>query len=201
MRRIDKLDKIKPEDAVPLFIKIKRLILGKTKPDGFTRLMFTISLFCWVLLSFWNGLSYFVLLSSDIIEKYKGFSVNQIIIKNGQDLGFNGPEFLISITDFYFYTLFIWGFIFLGLVFMYRKKQRYIFFIFGGLFVHFVYMFYALGLQYFIEDVSTFDKILYAIIILVTFLHSILMNKEKEEKIDYDHEDTSIKNEVSEDYE
>lgn len=188
MRNVDKLDQIKPKDAVPLLIKIRRLILGKTKPDNFTRLMFTISLFCWVLLSFWNGLSYFVLLSSDIIKKYKGFSVNQIIIKNGQDLGFNGPDFLVTITDFYFYTLFIWGFIFFGLVFMYRKKQRYILFILGGLLIHFIYMFYALGFQFFIEDVSTFDKILYAVIIVVTFLHSILMNREKEEQVNYEWE-------------
>lgn len=188
MRRADRLDKIKPKDAVPLLIKIRRFILGNTKPDSFTRLMFTISLFCWVLLSFWNGLSYFVLLSSDIIEKYKGFSVDQIIIKNGQNLGFNGPNFLVIITDFYFYTLFIWLFIFIGLVFMYRKKQRYILFILGGLTVHFAYMFYALGFQFFIEDVSTFDKILYALLILVTFLHSILMKKEKEEQVNYEKE-------------
>lgn len=188
MKRPHKLDNIKPEDAVPLLIKIRRLILGKKKPDGFTRLMFTIALFCWVLLSFWNGLSYFILLSSDIIEKYKGFSVNQIIIKNGQNLGFNGPEFLATITDFYFYTLFIWAIVFVGLVLMYRKKKAYTLFILGGLIIHFVYMFYALGFQFFIEDVSTFDKILYAILIVGTFVHSILMKKETEEKEAYNEE-------------
>ena len=186
MFKADKLDQIKPKDAIPLLIKIRDFALGKKKPDGFTRLMFTISLFCWVLLSFWNGLSYFVLISSNIIEQYKGFSVNQIIIKNGQNLGFDGPEFLASITDFYFYSLFIWAFIFIGLVFLYRKKQRYIFFVLGGLTIQFTYMFYTLGFQYFLEDVSFFDKILYAVLILVTFLHSILMNKEKEEEPEED---------------
>lgn len=195
MFKADKLDQIKPKDAIPLLIKIRDFALGKKKPDGFTRLMFTISLFCWVLLSFWNGLSYFVLISSNIIEQYKGFSVNQIIIKNGQNLGFDGPEFLASITDFYFYSLFIWAFIFIGLVFLYRKKQRYIFFVLGGLTIQFTYMFYTLGFQYFLEDVSFFDKILYAVLILVTFLHSILMNKEKEEEpeenIQFHEEDAS----------
>ncbi len=188
MRRTHKLDNIKPEDAVPLLIKIRRFILGGTKPDGFTRLMFTVSLFCWVLLSFWNGLSYFIVLSSDIIEEYKGFSVNQILIRNGQNLGFNGPEFLDTITSFYFYTLFIWGFIFIGLVLMYRKKRSYTFFVLGGLSIHFIYMFIVLGFQYFIEDVSPFDKILYGILIIVTFLHSVLMKKETEEQVNYEWE-------------
>lgn len=174
------IDQLKPEDAIPLLVRIRTLILGKQKPDGFTRLMFSISLFSWFLLTMWNGISYFVLLTSEIIEENKGFSVNDVIIKNGQNLGFNGEEFLESITTFYFNSLFVWLFIFIGLALMYRKKRLYTFIVLGGLGVHFIYMFIILGFQYFIEDVSFFDKILYALLIMVTIIHSFLMNKEKD---------------------
>jgi len=174
------IDQLKPEDAIPLLVRIRTIILGKQKPDGFTRLMFSISLFSWFLLTMWNGISYFVLLTSEIIEENKGFSVNDVIIKNGQNLGFNGEEFLESITTFYFNSLFVWLFIFIGLALMYRKKRLYTFIVLGGLGVHFIYMFIILGFQYFIEDVSFFDKILYALLIMVTIIHSFLMNKEKD---------------------
>jgi hypothetical protein len=174
------IDQLKPEDAIPLLVRIRKLILGKQKPDGFTRLMFSFSLFSWLLLTVWNAVSYFVLLSSDIIQQNKGFSVNDVIIKNGQNLGFNGKEFLASISTFYFNSLFVWLFIFVGLALMYRKKQIYTFFVLGGLAFHFIYMFIVLGFQYFIEDVSFFDKILYAVLIVVTLIHSFLMKKEKD---------------------
>ncbi|WP_417266412.1 hypothetical protein [Brumimicrobium sp.] len=174
-----KLDQLKPEDAIPLLVRLKTLILGKNKPDGFTRLMFTSSLFSWLLLTIWNAVSYFVLLTSDIIEENKGFSVKDVIIKNGQNLGFNGEEFLSSITTFYFNSLFVWLFIFFGLVLMYRKKRIYTLVVLGGLAFHFIYMFFVLGFQYFIEDVSFFDKILYGILIVVAMIHSLLMSKEK----------------------
>lgn len=175
-----KLDQLKPEDAIPLLVRLKTLILGKNKPDGFTRLMFTFSLFSWLLLTIWNAVSYFVLLTSDIIEENKGFSVKDVIIKNGQNLGFNGEEFLSSITTFYFNSLFVWLFIFFGLVLMYRKKRIYTLVVLGGLAFHFIYMFFVLGFQYFIEDVSFFDKILYGILIVVAMIHSLLMSKEKD---------------------
>ncbi|HZH86312.1 MAG TPA: hypothetical protein VFD77_03280 [Brumimicrobium sp.] len=172
------IDQLKPEDAIPLLVRLRALILGKKKPDGFTRLMFSFSLFSWMLLTFWNAISYFVMLTSDIIEENKGFSVNDVIIRNGQNLGFNGAEFLSSITTFYFNSLFVWLFIFVGLALMYRKKGIYTLFVLGGLAFHFIYMFVVLGFQYFIEDVSFFDKILYAILIGVTLIHSLLMSKE-----------------------
>lgn len=172
------ITQIKPEDAIPLIIKIRFWILGKRKPDGFTRLLFSISLFSWLLLTIWNMVSYFVLLTSDIIEENKGFSVRDVIIRNGQNLGFNGDEFLASITTFYFNNLFIWAFILLGLVFMYRKKTIYTLIVLGGLAFHFIYMFIVLGFQYFVEDVSFFDKLLYGVLVVVTLVHSLLMKKE-----------------------
>ena len=177
-----KIDKLSPEDAIPLFVKISQLIFGKKKPDGFTRIVFSVNLFCWFLLFIWNMICYFVIISSDIIKENKGFSVNAIIRRNGQKLGFNGQDFLDAITQFYFLNNFIWIVIFIGLVFMYRKKSFYPFILLIGLGIHFSLMFFTLGLQYLIEDVSFFDKILYAILISFTIIHSFLMKKEIKDK-------------------
>lgn len=174
----EKINKLSPEDAIPLFVKISRLVFGKKKPDGFTRIVFSLNLFSWFLLFMWNMISYFVLLSSDIIKENKGFSVNAIIRRNGQKLGFNGQDFLDAITQFYFLNNFIWIVIFIGLILMYRKKAFYPFLLLGGLAIHFSLMFFTLGLQYFLEDVSFFDKILYAVLIVLTIIHSFLMKKE-----------------------
>lgn len=177
----EKLNTLSPEDALPLFIRIRNFILGKQKPDGFTRISFLICLFIWLLLAVWNAISYFVLLSADVIYENKGISVKAIIRNHGKKMGFNGQEFLDSLTYFYLSNLFIWGLIFIGLVFMYRKLKSYPLFIFGGLIIHFGYMFFILGLQYFIEDISFFDKICYVVFLGIIIIHSWLMNKEKGE--------------------
>lgn len=179
----EKIDKLSPEDALPLVIRLRNFILGKRKPDGFTRISFTIALFIWLILTVWNAISYFVLLSAEIIHENKGFSVKEIIRNHGRKMGFNGQEFLDALTSFYLYNLFIWGLIFIGLVFMYRKMKVYPLLVFGGLIVHFAYMFFILGLQYFIEDVSFFDKVCYAVFLGIIIIHSWLMNKEKGEPI------------------
>ena len=181
----EKIDKLSPEDAIPLVIKLRRFIIGKNKPDGFTRLIFLINLLCWCLLTFWNLLSYIAIQLSDVIEENKKFSVNEIIRKNGRELGFEGQDFLEAISLYYFINIFIWGIVFIGLTMMYRKLKVYPIFFLGGLILHFVIMFYMIGMQYFIEDVSFFDKILYASMIVTGLIHSALMKKESDEKLEY----------------
>lgn len=188
----EKLDKLSPEDALPLIIKIRRFILGKKKPDGFTRLIFTINIFSWFLLMIWNLISYVAIQLSDIIKENKGFSVNAIIRKNGRDLGFEGQDFLDTINTYLFANVFIWLFIFIGLSMLYRKLKIYPVFLLGGLGVHFLLMFFMLGLQYFIESISFFDKILYGILIITTMIHSALMKKEQTDPLNKSSEDDSL---------
>jgi len=62
---------------------------------------------------------------------------------------------------------------------MYRKSRFYASFYFGGFIVHFTCMLLMIGFQYFLEDVSFFDKILYGIMLVTGLIHYILMMKEK----------------------
>ncbi|MDG0974016.1 MAG: hypothetical protein P8O07_07640 [Crocinitomicaceae bacterium] len=179
--RIDKekLDKLSPEDAIPLFIRIRRFILGKKKPDGFTRLIYTINFISWFLLMAWNLISFGVVQMSQLIYDNKGLSVKAILRRKGRELGFNGEHFLQAITDFYFLSIFVWIVILIGLVLLYRKSRFYTSFYFGGFMVHFTSMFLMIGFQYFLEDISLFDKILYGVMLITGLIHYTLMMKEK----------------------
>ena len=178
----DKIDKIKPEDAIPLLLKFRRFLLGKHKPDMFTRVVFTINLIGAILLSVWNSLSYLAILMSDFIKANKGFSVNEIIRINGRNLGFQGQDFLDTITQYYFINHFVWIAIFIGIFLLYRKKKSYVFFYFGGFIVHFLLLIFWIGLQYFIEDVSFFDKLLYAAMLISAMLHLAVFSNRMDKK-------------------
>ena len=175
----EKLDKLSPEDAIPLLLRIRRLILGKTKPDGFTRFIYTVNFICWFLLMAWNFISYIMVQMSQLIYNHKGLSVKAILRRKGRELGFDGEVFLEAITDYYFLTIFVWVIIFIGLVLMYRKSRFYASFYFGGFIVHFTSMLLMIGFQYFLEDISFFDKILYGIMLVTGLIHYILTMKEK----------------------
>lgn len=175
----DKIDKLSPEDAIPLVLKIRRLVLGKAKPDLFTRIVFVTNFFAWVLLMAWNLISYGVVLMSDFIKVNKGFSVNAILRAKGEEMGIQGQVFLDTIRTYYFLNIVIWFVIFIGLVLLYRKSKFYAGFYFGGFIIHFSLLLLMLGPQYFAEHVSNFDKMLYAILLLSAFVHYTLLMKEK----------------------
>jgi len=174
-----KIDSLSPEDALPLLVKIKRFLLGKQKPDRFTRFIFTLNLIGWSLFFVWNTLSYTAVRLSDFIKANKGFSVNAIIRRQGREYGFAGQDFLDSLHVYLFLQFFILMIILVGLFFMYRKRTIYIVFYFGGFLLHFLVLFLLLGSQYFIEDITFFDKIVYGGMLLSVFIHSALMNDEK----------------------
>ncbi len=174
----EKLDKLSPEDAIPLLIRLRKLVLGSKRPDVFTRVVFSLNLFSWILFFSWNSISYVVLIMSNVIKENKGFSVNAIIRRKGRDLGFEGQDFLETITSFFLLQHFVWVIIFVGIILMYRKLRLYVLIYLGGFSIHFFMMFWMLGLQYFIEDISSFDKVLYGVMLLSVFLHSLLLNKE-----------------------
>jgi hypothetical protein len=174
----EKIDKLSPEDAIPLLLKLRQFLLGKKKPDSFTRLIFFINLMGVLLMTFWNLLSYMAILLSDFIKSNKGFSVNAIIRRNGRNLGFEGQDFLEAISLYYFLNIFVWLAVLFSLLLMYRKIKTYSLFYFSALGVHFTLMFWMIGLQYFIEDITWFDKMIYAVLIISTLIHSTVMKRE-----------------------
>lgn len=177
----EKLDKLEPKDALPLVLKLRNLVFGKQKPDGFTRLLFIINISAWFIFTLWNLLSYVSILMTNYIREEKGVSVARLVRKRGEELGFGGNEFLDIVRQFHFLNIFVWLLIFVGIVLLYRKKKVFAFMYFSGFIVHFFLMLFMLGLTYFIEDTSFFDKILYGIMIIPSVVYLVLLKKEKAE--------------------
>lgn len=182
-----KLNTVSPKDTLTFLSKIRLGIFGKKKPDGFTRIIFFINIVGFVIFTVWALVSYFAIAMNDLIQKSKQISVEEIVIKRGEELGFEvGEVFLENFKQFQFLDVFIWLGLFCGLVFLYRKKAIYALFYFGAFILHFLLMFYLLGMDYILNDISSFDKIAYAVMLLPTLLYFFLLKREKTDEQNYD---------------
>ncbi|SFT54820.1 hypothetical protein SAMN05216474_1242 [Lishizhenia tianjinensis] len=182
-----KLNTVSPKDTLTFLSKIRLGIFGKQKPDGFTRIVFFLNVLGFFIFICWAAISYVAIALNDLIQKSKQISVEEIVIKRGEELGFEkGEVFLENFKQFQFLDIFIWLALFCGLVFLYRKKSIYALFYFGAFILHFLLMFYLLGMDYIFQDISMFDKIAYAVMLLPTLLYFFLLKKEKTDEINYD---------------
>lgn len=182
-----KLNTVSPKDTLTFLSKIRLGIFGKQKPDLITRIIFLINVLGFFAFMCWAAISYVTIALNDLIQKSKQISVEEIVIKRGEELGFDkGEIFLENFKQFQFLDIFIWVGLFFGLVFLYRKKAIYALFYFGAFILHFLLMFYLLGMDYIFNDISTFDKIAYAVMLFPTLLYFFLLKKEKTDEIKYD---------------
>ncbi|MDX1446264.1 hypothetical protein [Lishizhenia sp.] len=182
-----KLNTVSPKDTLTFLSKIRLGIFGKQKPDLFTRIIFFINVLGFFVFFCWAAISYVAIALNDLIQKSKQISVEDIVIKRGEELGFDkGEIFLENFKQFQFLDIFIWVGLFCGLVFLYRKKAIYALFYFGALILHFLLMFYLLGMDYILNDISMFDKVAYAVMLFPTLLYFFLLKKEKTDEIKYD---------------
>lgn len=179
-----KLDRVEPKDALPIILKLRNFIFGKKKPDSFTRIVFYINIVGWFIFMLWSTISYFAIALKDLIKENKGISIAAIIRRRGEELGFDGETFLVNFKQFQFIDIFIWSAIFVSLIFLYRKKRIFAVIYFGAIGLHFLLMIFMLSVTYFMEDVSFFDKIANAIMILVSFIYMILLNKENNQVVE-----------------
>jgi hypothetical protein len=171
-------------DNSNFMLKIRTFVLGEETPDMFTRITFNILLGIWSILISWNILSVIVIKFSEIIEENKGISVNEILIKKGKQLGFEGVNFIGIIENFYILSIFLFLVILIGLILLYRKSNLYAPFFFGGFLFYLISLIFLVGFQFLIEDVSTFDKILLAFMFVLGLIHYTLMIKEKNDLLD-----------------
>ncbi len=173
-----KLDKVEPKDALPIILKIRNIIFGKKRPDAFTRTVFYINLVAWFIFMLWSTISYFAIALKELIKENKGISIAAIVRRRGEELGFDGETFLVSFKQFQFVDIFIWITIFVSLIFLYRKKRIFAVLYFSAIGLHFLLMVFMLSFTYFLEDISFFDKITYFIMVVISFIYTLLLSKE-----------------------
>lgn len=171
--------KTKFNSPLPTLIKLRNIIFGKDKPDGYTQATFYLNTLIWFILFIWSVLSYFVITKRALIFTEKGIPVESIIIERGEQIGFASTEFLDRLLTFHAVSIVCWIFVFIGLVLLWRKNLKFIYFFFGGtLFYLGMILFYLNGI-YYREDVTTFDKIAFLALNASSLLYYFLLKKEK----------------------
>lgn len=167
------------QSPVPILKKLHNLVFGRRIPDVYTQITFYMNTVIWTTFMVWNVLSYFALSSRYLIEEQKGISITEIIIKRGTDLGFTGDDFLNRLLTFHSISMICWAVIFFGLILLYRKVHRYIYFVLGGIVFYVGMMIFYIDYRYFVEDTTAYDKVALLIIVVSTTLHFFLMRNER----------------------
>ena len=170
----------KYQSPVPILKHFHRFIFGNERPDVYTRLTFNINLIIWFFFTLWSILSFFTLKSRTLIFKLKGIPVEKIIHERGIELGFNGSDFIDRLLTFNAIAIICWILIFFGLILMFRKIKLYIYFILGGSLFYVGMSIFYLNYQYFLEDMSSFDKIALLILITSSIFHFFILKREQE---------------------
>ncbi|GEM_PF-530811 len=167
------------QSPVPFLRQLRNLVFGKRIPDMYTQLTFYMNSVIWTTFMVWNVISYFTLSSREFIRQNKGINIEQIVGRRGSDLGYEGTEFIDRLTTFHAISIICWGIIFVGLILLFRKSRRYIYFVLGPLTFYIGMSIFYIGWGYFAQDMTSYDKIALLIVVVSTLVHSYLMGGER----------------------
>ncbi len=175
----DKKKVTKFQSPIPTLVRLRNVLLGKTKPDIYTRVTFYINLFIWITFMLWNFIGYFAIASRSLIFEMKKISVETIIQNRGIELGFDGDDFVTRLAVVHGVGILCWGVIFLGLVLLYRKRKQFVFFVVGGVIFYVGMNIFYLSFQFFREDTTSYDKIALLVMLASCIIHATLMSNER----------------------
>lgn len=164
---------------IPLWARIRSLVFGDEKPDGYTQATFYMNLIIWIIFLFWSISSYFAVFFRDLIFEQKGIPVELIIKARGEILGFSDGDFLERLLTFHSVSVICWIFVFIGIVLLWRKNEKFIYFFFGGTLFYFGMMLFYLNFQYYREDTTFFDKVIFLALNANTLMYYFLLRKEQ----------------------
>jgi hypothetical protein len=173
--------KVKPtkfNSPIPFLRQFRNLVFGNLIPDFYTQLTFYMNVVIWTTFFIWDILGYFTLNSKEFIIQNKGVPIDKIIAERGNELGFEGGEFFNRLTTFHGVAIICWLVVFFGLILLYRKNKRFIYFTIGGIVFYIGMCIFYLGWSYFILDTTTFDKIALLIMLTSGGLRYYLMRKD-----------------------
>ena len=168
------------QSPVPLLKKFRNFIFGKNKPDMFTRLTFNINMIIVITFLLWSIISYFTIESRTMVKQFKGIPIEKIIEQRGLELGFEQGDFLNRLQTFNGIAIICWCIVFIGLILLFRKKKQFIYFVLGGTLFYLGMSVFYLSFDYFMEDMTFYDKISLLIILVSSIILSYLLKNERE---------------------
>ncbi len=164
---------------IPLLIRLRNFIFGKEKPDSYTKVTFYLNFIPALLFFFWNIASFFAVYLRQLIQDQKGVPVDLIIRSRGEMLGFDGEEFVSRVQTFYSVSAICWFVVLFGTILIWRKRERFVYFIFGGTLFYLGMTIFYMNYSFFKEDITFFDKIIYLAVLANSLLYFLLLRKEK----------------------
>lgn len=163
---------------LPLLNRLRNFIFGKESPDGYTKFSFFLALAGWLIFLTWSVLGNIAIRMRGLIVNEKEVDVTTMIEKRGTELGFEPHAFIGRLEAFYAISLVFWIITFVGLILLWRKKMRFVWFFFGGCGLYLLFMWVMLGFGYWREDTTFFDKIAFAVMVLHTAVYAYFMKRE-----------------------
>lgn len=166
------------QSPVPIIIRLRTIVFGEEIPDKYTQFTFFLNLFFWLTFFIWSIASYLTISNRTLIMEQKQIPVEEIIYQRGEQLGFNGTDFLDRLITTHSIGVFCWVIVFIGLVLLYRKKEVFLYFILGGTLFYTGMLLFYMNYSFFKEDVTMFDKIGLLAITLSSVMYFFLLKKE-----------------------
>jgi hypothetical protein len=167
------------DSPIPLLLRAKTFLFGEEKPDGYTQVTFYINLVLWAIFFLWSCISYFAISLRTLIEEQKSIPVEGILMNRGIELGFQPNDFLNRLTTFHLISIVCWIAVFVGLIFLWRKNLRFVYYYFGGTVIYIGMMLFYLNLSYYTDDTTFFDKISFIAMNAFGIMYYFLLKKEK----------------------
>lgn len=162
----------------PFLIRLRNALFSEEKPDGYTQATFYLNLILWSIFFIWSIASFLAISFRQLIFEEKGIPVELIIKSRGVALGFNEDDFLQRLLTFHSMSIVCWLFVFVGLVLLWRKKLNFVFFFFGGTVFYFGMLIFYLNWDYFKNDTTFFDKIIFLAMNANALMYYFLLRKE-----------------------
>jgi hypothetical protein len=164
---------------MPFLLRLRDWVFGNEKPDMYTQASFYMNMIIWFIFFFWSIASYAAITFRQLIFEQKNIPVELIIKARGIKLGFEPTDFLDRLLTFHAISIICWLAVFVGLVLMWRKDLRFVYFHFGGTLFYFGMLIFYLSFGYYKEDTTFFDKVTFLAMNVNAVMYYILLKREK----------------------
>jgi len=162
-----------------ILMRLRNFIFGTESPDLYTKFSFFLALIGWVIFMTWSVVSTVVIRMREVIIDTKEIDVTTMIGNRGIALGFEPDDFLGRLEAFHALSIGFWVVVFVGLVMLWRKNERFIYVFWAGCGLYIVFLWVMLGFSYYVQDTTFFDKIAFLVLVGHTSAYAYFLKRER----------------------
>lgn len=162
-----------------ILMRLRNFIFGTETPDMYTKFSFFLAFAGWAIFMLWSVLGTIVIRMRELIVDNKEIDVTALIEARGIALGFEPDAFIGRLEAFYALSIVCWTVVFIGLVLLWRKNERFMYVYFTGCGCYLILMWTMLGFGYYSRDTTFFDKIAFAVMVSHTAVYAYFLKREK----------------------